>query len=333
MDISIIICTYNRWVKLCDVLNDLDDMSVPPNLSYELIVVDNNCSDGTRAGVQARAQQNPKLRYSFEARQGLSKARNTGIRVSRGAIIAFTDDDVRIDKSWLVEMYRAFAAYGCMGVGGKIVPLWSGEKPWWYEDDGPYRLMAAILKLDLGDEACQLQSPAWGANMVFRRNAFDKYGLFREDLGRNGETLSSGEDTEFWWCLIRGGEKVIYAPKMIVYHPVEEKRTKQDYFKSWYFYYGKTLIRTEKEPLKGKCYFGVPRFLIRQLITDFSRWVLCTQPKRRFYYKLQIYQAAGAIAECRSYSRLRQQMDTSMRRLWRRITKFISRLMILFFRT
>ena len=305
MDISIIICTYNRSQSLRKVLGDLKNLRVPEDTSHEIIVVDNNSRDDTRAIVEAASQERPgSFKYFFEPRQGKSFALNTGVRSARGEIVAFTDDDVELDSGWLVEIKRAFDLQDCMGIGGKILPVWNSEVPWWYEEHGPYRLMAAIVKLDLGEETCELRIPAWGANMAVRRSAFDKYGQFREDLGPNPDSLIRGEDTEFWSRLMRGGEKLIYAPDALVYHPVEEKRTKQNYYLSWYFNYGRAVTRIEGNAEGAICYFGVPRYFFRQILEGLVKWIFCPNRKRRFYYKLQLYQTAGQVVESRVRSRV-----------------------------
>jgi len=303
MDISIIICTYNRCESLRKLLDDLKSLRVPENTSYEILIVDNNSRDETKATVEAVSQDKLGIfKYIYEPRQGKSFALNTGLNAASGEIVAFTDDDVEIDTGWLAEIKRAFEQHDCMGIGGRILPVWQSEVPWWHEEHGPYGLMDAIVKLDFGEEPCELKTPAWGANMAFRRTAFDKYGQFREDLGPNPDNLIRGEDSEFWWRVIRGGEKLIYSPNVLVYHPVEEKRTRQSYFLSWYFDYGRASMRLEKAPVGGPYCFGAPRYLFRQLFEGLAKWIFCLTPKRRFYYKLQVYQTAGQVVESRARS-------------------------------
>jgi glycosyltransferase involved in cell wall biosynthesis len=298
MDISIVVCTYNRCETLRKVLRDLNKLRIPEGTSCEVLVVDNNSNDGTRAVVEEFVKNRSGFfKYIFESRRGKSSALNTGVNSARGEVIAFTDDDVTVDGEWLAEIEGAFESYGCMGIGGKIIPVWNCERPQWFEEEGPYSLYAAVVKLDLGDEARELQVPAFGANMAFRRTAFEKYGLFREDLGPNPENLIRGEDSEFSLRVIRGGEKFMYVPTAVVYHPVEEQRTEKKYFQKWYFDYGRSKVR--KQPISDRaiCYKGVPKYLIRMLLEQTVKWILSLNPRRRFYYKLQAYEIAGEIAE------------------------------------
>jgi glucosyl-dolichyl phosphate glucuronosyltransferase len=298
MNFSIVLCTYNRCESLRKVLSDLNRLGMPEGADCEVIVVDNNSNDETRAVVEAVRKESPEFfKYVFESRQGKSFALNNGISHAQGDVIAFTDDDVFVDSEWLTEIKRAFDSYDCIGICGKIVPVWNSEKPRWFEEDGCYGLYAAIVKMDLGNEAVELKSPAFGANMAFRRSAFEKYGPFRTDLGPNPENLIRGEDSDFSWRLIRGGEKLMYAPRAVVYHPVEQQRIKKAYFQRWYFDYGRSVVRTRPISDKATCYRGVPKYLIRIILEQMARWLLSLNPRRRFYYKLQAYQTAGEIAE------------------------------------
>ena len=301
---SVIICTYNRVNSLQKTLKSLEATVLPAELPWELIVVDNNSSDATRAVVEgfARTSRFP-VRYVFEGTQGLCHARNTGITVARGEVIAFTDDDVTVDPYWLWHLTRTFDQYDCMGVAGRIVPVWTCKKPSWLEMDGPYRLMSAIVSFDLGEELCEIKTPPFGANMAFKKTAFEKYGLFRTDLDRSGSSLLSGGDTEFGRRLLQGQERLIYAPQAVVYHPVEPQRTEKKYFQLWYFNYGRSSIRYPGIPANAACYFGVPTYLFRNLFASFLQWALTLNLRRRFYHKLRLYQVVGAIAESYSFAK------------------------------
>jgi glycosyltransferase involved in cell wall biosynthesis len=296
--ISVIICTYNRCQSLKKTLESLAHVSVPTAVSWELIVVDNNSSDDTPQAVQTFATESGlSCRYILERNRGLSHARNAGIKEAKGDIIAFTDDDVTVGVDWLCQLQSVFDQFGCMGVGGKIVAVWTSPKPSWFETDGPYALMRAILSLDLGEEPCEMHIPPFGANMAFKKVAFEKHGFFRTDLGKSGKTLMTGEDTEFGRRLLCAGDQLMYAPKAVVYHPVEKERTKKRYFESWYFNYGRYSVRIDGFPERTVRYFGVPRYLFRSLLTSFSKWAFSFGSQRRFHHKLDLCRCLGEITE------------------------------------
>lgn len=297
-DISVIICTYNRSLQLRKALQSIKEMVLPENLLWELVLVDNNSNDDTKdVAFEFRNHLQQELTYIFEGRQGKSFALNSGVKAARGDILAFTDDDITVDRGWLYHIKKGIDELNCIGVGGRIISVWDVMKPKWLSDSGPYRLMDAIVQYDLGDNPCIAQLPLVGANMAFRRIAFDKYGLFRTDLGPKEKEIMRAEDTEFCLRLFQSGEKLAYAPDAIVYHPVEKERTEKKYFESFYFNFGKAESRLNNVSKDTIRYFGVPRYLVRNLVECALKWSFALHEQRRFYYKLQSLRLSGAVIE------------------------------------
>src|SRR5262249_49426780 len=130
MKFSIIIATYNRAGDLADTLDSLAGLQTPH--AWEVIVVDNNSPDRTRAVVERAAARFPVPRtYAFEPVQGGSAALNHGLRLAAGEIIATTDDDVRVSADWLTAIERGLEAHACDYVGGRVLPLWGAPRPAW----------------------------------------------------------------------------------------------------------------------------------------------------------------------------------------------------------
>lgn len=302
--ISVIVCTYNRSESLIKTLDSLVQLWAPPGLSWELIVVDNNSTDDTAEVVRTFAEASSfNVRYVFEMNQGLSYARNAGIRVAGGDIVAFTDDDVSVDPGWLCELQKIFDQFGCVGVGGRIVPVWIGQKPPWLKLDGAYSLRSGtVVSFDHGGEPCELSTPPVGANMAFKKVAFEKHGFFRTELGKRGNDAMTGEDTEFCTRLSRAGDRIVYAPSAVVYHPVPETRLKKSHFQSYYFSYGRYMARINGFPENPTLYFGVPRYLFRSLLAHVCKWVFAFDSQRRFHHKLQVCESLGEISEARRIS-------------------------------
>ena len=123
MDASIVVCTYNRAESLRDTLRALQALQADPGRRWEVIVVDNNSKDHTKAVVEEVQRGWPLLRYAFEGAQGLSHARNHGIGCARGAVILFTDDDVLPEPDWLETTLAGLARYGADACGGFIAPI------------------------------------------------------------------------------------------------------------------------------------------------------------------------------------------------------------------
>lgn len=240
VDVSVIVCTYNRAESLRDTMKSLVDQRFNGGLKYEALVVDNHSTDHTPAVVAQFAKLgNFPVRYRFEARQGLSYARNEGVRAALGQILVFTDDDVTVSPDWIEAIWNCFRETGALVVAGKIERLWHCEQPDWYRDEigGP------LVCQDLGNQRKKWDSShhTVGANMAFHRSVFQKYGLFREDLGRRGDLLIGGEDREMFLRLSKAGVSIYYEPASVVWHKVEKDRLSKDYMRRWFWDIGRTL--------------------------------------------------------------------------------------------
>ena len=100
MKVTVILCTYNRCQILMKALESVAVSVMPESVEWEVLVVDNNSNDQTREVAQQICRKHPAhFRYLFEPRQGKSYALNSGIRVGRGDVLAFMDDDVMVDRS------------------------------------------------------------------------------------------------------------------------------------------------------------------------------------------------------------------------------------------
>jgi len=148
-DISAVITTYNRSEMLAKALEAVLSQETG-GVRYEVVVVDNNSTDDTRATVEALiAKGHSNLRYVFEPKQGIAHGRNAGIAAARGDIIAFTDDDNVVTPNWIATIKRSFAENPDVDfIGGKILPQWIEPPPKWLTVDHWWPLAL----LDRGDE-------------------------------------------------------------------------------------------------------------------------------------------------------------------------------------
>jgi glycosyltransferase involved in cell wall biosynthesis len=302
MDVSVIVCTHNRAAMLRDVLAGLATQRGMDTRSWEAIVVD-NCSTDETADVVRGASLPVPLRYLYEAVPGKSFALNAGIAASTGRILAFTDDDVQLTPDWLAGLVEVMERFGCVGVGGPVVPVWRAEKPDWVADSGPYAMQGAIVEFRGGPEPAILEAAPLGANSAYLRSAFAEYGPFRTDMGHTGRVPMPCEDTEFARRVQRGGGELRFAPRAVVYHPVEASRLTRRYFLDWYSARGRAEM-VEEPPRPGSVsYFGVPRYLFRTLGEAVARWATARDPRKRFYYKLRSHYVVGAMRQARAAHR------------------------------
>jgi len=295
MHISVIVCTYNRCDSLPTALESVAAQVLPPGVEWEVIVVDNNSQDQTRHVVERFCQSNlpGRFRYLFESRQGLSHARNAGIREARGEIVAFIDDDVTVGPDWLKNLTASLHGGEWAGAGGRIYPQRDFKPPYWFHIGGFLDVAGPLAVFDLGDVPGELKKPPYGTNMAFRKSLFDKYGAFRADLGHCGDNLIGNEDTEFGDRLMAGGERLRYEPSAVVYHPVPQERLSEKYLRAWWFAYGQAMVRQFG---KRPPFWGIPRHYL-SIFSRTLRWMFTFDRKRRFWWKTRIWMSAGEVVE------------------------------------
>lgn len=283
--ISVLICTYNRADSLRGTLTALGSGFRRGDYGAEILVVDNNSTDDTRAVVERAARNSPiSVRYLFEPRQGKSFALNLGLAAATGDIVAHTDDDVLPEPGWLDRLVDAFREGDITFAFGKVLPRWGAAPPPELLLRRAHEIWGPLALLDYGDErraytpeATGLRLPV-GANLAFRRQALIEIGGWRTDLGKVDNSLISGEDHEVFFRLkARGLYTGLYDPSIVVRHFVPPSRLTRRYFRRWFYWHGKTLARMPEELYDLDLstvphVFGVPRFLYRQALRAAWRW-------------------------------------------------------------
>ena len=239
MDVSIIICTANRANDLRDTLASLAHVTCPGRV--DLLVVDNCSSDHTRQVVEDASRHHPfPVRYLFEREPGKYAALNAGIKASTGRVIAATDDDARFEADWLERAVDGLSRYGCEFVGGRVDPVWGGQKPRWLkENNGLHAKVIALL--DHGDRVREFgRGISWplGVNVAYRRDVFERVGLFDNRLGRKTGTLRNQAQREWHLRARATGARGFYLPEMVVHHLVAAERLQKRYFRRWLYWHG-----------------------------------------------------------------------------------------------
>ena len=244
--ISVVVCTYNRSQTLDRMLASYFEQEGIGDAEHELIVVDNNSSDDTRATALKYASRRG-FNYMHEPKQGLSAARNRGIKEARGAVIAFLDDDVLVDGRWLQSLRQCYRDTSAAVVGGKAVLLLEAEQPPWF---GPF-FRELLSEVDLGTARCEVPDGLglYGVNLSFDAAALKAAGGFNTHLGRRGAQLMGGEETTLVARLAAESARIIYEPGAAVKHIVGEERLTWDYFVSLARGYAST--KQAREPDRG----------------------------------------------------------------------------------
>jgi len=207
--ISVVIATRNRADALARCLESFAGMAADGTV-WELVVVDNGSTDGTGAAIDGFAARSPApVRRLFEARPGVSAARNRGIAAARHSVIAFTDDDCIVDPPWLGAIAAAFAGAAAPDLVGGRVDL-----------HDPRDMPVAIRPFDAPAEIDgfdSVRSHLIGCNFAASRRLLDRIGGFDESFGPGSWSLA-GEDLELFCRAVHAGCRAVYDPSVRVRH-------------------------------------------------------------------------------------------------------------------
>lgn len=316
-DVSVVVSTYNRADRLPLALEAL--LAQTGDAVCEIIVVDNNSTDGTRdvvADIVGRA--GGRVRYAFEPRQGLSYGRNTGIALARAPLIALSDDDVRAAPDWVQQIKLTFDGRPDIDyIGGLVLPHWMEPPPRWLTKAH----WAPLALQDYGPEPIvtgrERAMCLVGANLAFRRRVFDRVGLFTPALGRIKDGIGSTEDHDMQLRIWRAGMHGLYAPPAVVTADVTPDRLLKPYHRRWHRGNGRhcammrlrefvpTDVGPVSEPQDLVTLFGSPAFVYADLPRYGYLWLdaLCRRDDTFFY--------ANQLRHVWSYIRERYQIFAS----------------------
>lgn len=245
--VSVIICTYNRshYLKKCITSFLRQNCELK---DFEILIIDNNSTDQTVQTFKELATTSQHQLYYFkEENQGLSHARNRGIKEARGKFIAFVDDDAEAEVDYIKNMITIITQHQLVQVfGGKTIPSFESSPPKWLST----YLMPLYAQLNLGNSFKKMKKGQFpvGANMVFKKDILPNNEPFDTDLGRNGESLESGEEKHLFNELRKNNIIPYYAPNCQVKHLIPEKRLSLDYIKKQALGTGKSeRLRSKKE--------------------------------------------------------------------------------------
>jgi glycosyltransferase involved in cell wall biosynthesis len=263
------LCTYNRSRLLADALAALvAQVDAPP---FEVVVVDNNSTDAT-AEVIDRFAATGMVRRVREPAQGLSHARNRGIAVAGADILAFTDDDVRVEPTWVRSLMRAFVEHPDVDmVGGKVEPEWDADPPPWLPQAGhaPLALVdygPAPFRIAAAEPRCLI-----GANVAIRRRALERVRGFSPRLQRVGNGIGSTEDHDLQRRLLDAGGSALYDPRIVAHALVPRERLSKHYHRAWHQGHGR-FYALMRDPLfersRTGTVLGVPAHVFRSAIGE-----------------------------------------------------------------
>jgi glucosyl-dolichyl phosphate glucuronosyltransferase len=235
MKLTVAIPTHNRSRTLALTLNSLAALKVGREIEIDCLVVDNNSTDTTPGVVDDFARRAPfAVGRVFEPRQGSSFARNRAVREARGELIFFIDDDVIVEPDWASQLEAEMSRRALDAACGMVLAQWQAPRPSWLgvEVYGPLAIHPESAPPP------EKLSQFFSANLGMRRECFERFGLFREDLGVVGNNPMSGEDTELFARIINNGVRIGIAPHAIVHHMIGPERMTRAYFRHKSFAFG-----------------------------------------------------------------------------------------------
>ena len=222
--VSVVVTTCDRPFQLRRTLRSLLAQTYP---TFEIIVVDNRPGERSSGTAGEPNIGDPRIRYIEEQRAGLSAARNAGLAEASGTFVAFTDDDVTVDRHWLASLTHAFLrdqAVAC--VTGLILPLeLETSAQLLFEQFGGFGKGFRRRSFDLGPN--RPPDPLFpytagrfgsGANTAFRTSLLRAIGGFAVELGA-GTPAHGGEDLDAYLNVIHSGHRLVYEPRAMLWHP------------------------------------------------------------------------------------------------------------------
>ena len=285
--VSLLVCTYNRASLLPQTIQSLLSQEFDWG-DYEILVVDNACTDDTKEVVQSIQQHHAKVHYVYEPTLGVAVARNTGARRSQAKYIAYFDDDITAARDCLQHLMGPFFQIKPppVAVMGKVDLLWEGDRPIWF----PERFETLLSRFDRGLEPRFLTPDEYllTTNVAFERNIFLRIGGIREDLSRKGRMFICSGDNEIFRRLIQSNLPVYYQPNARIQHWTPRRRQTRLWLVKRIFGEGTSQALVEE--------VGKPKTrLLRRMLYDLK---LCTRMAFNFIISLLSRERDDAVNAC-----------------------------------
>jgi GT2 family glycosyltransferase len=320
-DVEILICTHNRAELLRKALHSLNASDRPADCSVGIMVVANACTDDTeillrhyiaesaaKTGKATPASGPPEqpipLRWLSDPVPGKSHALNLSLPQTRGQVIAFVDDDHRVDTGYLTAICDAMEKYPTADLFcGRILPDWDGTEPAWVHETEPYRIYPLpVPRFELGPDPIPVRpgtATPGGGNLAIRQGLFSKVGPFRLELGPQGHNLGGAEDIEWVKRAVAGGAPLYYLPDMLQYHYVDSQRMTLGYVMRKAYERSSSTVRLGDQH-RGSS--GVPPYMLRKAATYFLKALTSLSNSRRRFFMTRLAASLGEIKGARLQS-------------------------------
>lgn len=301
--LTVLICTHDRRELLERTLEWLQRARRPSNWAVQILVAANACNDDTLPFLKNYAKISPPgtalpVNWLEVPTPGKTHALNTALSQIDTEMVAFVDDDHRVDENYLVAICEAADCYPDTGFFcGRILPDWDGTEPDWVHDEGPYRIYPLpVPRFELDREPGPIDAGIaipGGGNLALRSYMFRAVGPFNHAFGPKGHNLQGGEDSEWVLRALGKGVELRYNPEMVQYHYVDGARLTLSYLMRKAYRRSASMVRFSDS---GGTHRFFPAYLIRKVLAYAGGVVSSLKMQRRRFYLVRLAAALGEIA-------------------------------------
>jgi GT2 family glycosyltransferase len=259
--LAVLVATRNRAGLLTGLLRSLAAAQRGIQADIQILVIDNGSTDETDAALAEWSAEGRGRERLYVEQPGKSRALNRALRVTRGALLAFTDDDVEVAPTWISNILDFFAQHPEYDAAMGRVRIPPHVDPDIVER---VRCYETLPLFDRGDAVCDV-SEMYSCNMVVRRPVIDTVGMFDERLGPGASGF--GDDTDYCDRAVHAGLRIGYMPDAIVYHAVDVTRLTPAFFREYHL-----------RKARGDFVWARERFArqnLSRLIDASLRWAWC----------------------------------------------------------
>ena len=295
MELSLIICTYNREKYLQKTLEYINVQTLDTN-RFEVIIVDNNSSDSTKLIAEDYIKSHSNARYIFESKQGLSYARNTGYKEAKSENLLYLDDDAYLNAEGLENLVDFINTdENLTVVGGRAIIKYPEEKPEWVTKS----VVNWLGSYDYGDDIIEVNSEnikkkivrlPIGCCFFVRKRVLDVIGGFNPKLGRVGTKMLAGEELLISQYVQKNQGRIVYFPKIKVDHAIVPHWLNQEFLLNKTSSYGTSVVYLHflsEEGLGNHIqYFGFRLIFLVKNFVDYFMSFITRNKQKQFEVKL-----------------------------------------------
>lgn len=270
MDLSLVIATRNRPASLAATLTHIIGQTGLDQVDWEVVVVINGSHEDTEVVLRAVRTSLP-LRWIREGRPGKSVALNRALDITRGALIAITDDDVVPDRNWLSELLAAARRWPDHAVfGGTIEPLFPACTPEWIREHPNGDMWFSRFVRSQPEGPLPVDDLPYPPNLALRARVMRAI-RFDEEMGPMPGEYPLGCELELIRRLVAAGERAVYVPSARLRHIVREEQTNEQWLLQRCFRAGRGLVRWYWRDGESLQVLGRPVRLWRALVAGWVR--------------------------------------------------------------